>query len=74
MLDRTSLVITILGAINWLLVGLFQFDLVAYICGGQSAVISRIIYTVVGIAALWCISLLFRERQVSEADGASVRS
>ena len=62
MLDRTSLVITILGAINWLLVGLFQFDLVAYISGGQAAVVSRVIYTIVGIAGLWCISLLFRER------------
>ena len=62
MLDRTSLVITILGAINWLLVGLFQFDLVAYLCGGQAAVVSRVIYTIVGIAGLWCISLLFRER------------
>ena len=61
-LDRISLVITILGAINWLLVGLFQFDLVAYICGGQAAVISRVVYTIVGIAGLWCISLLFRER------------
>ena len=63
MLDRISLVVTIVGAINWLLVGLFQFDLVAYICGGQAAVISRVIYTIVGIAGLWCISLLFRERQ-----------
>ena len=62
MLDRISLVFTIVGAINWLLVGLFQFDLVAYICGGQAAVISRVIYTIVGIAGLWCISLLFRER------------
>ena len=62
MLDRTSLVITIIGAINWLLVGLFQFDLVAFICGGQTALLSRIIYTIVGIAGLWCISLLFRER------------
>ena len=62
MLDRTSLVITILGAINWLLVGLFQFDLVAYLCGGQAAVVSRVIYTIVGIAGLWCISLLFRVR------------
>ena len=61
-LDRISLVITIIGAINWLLVGLFQFDLVAYICGGQAAVISRVVYTIVGIAGLWCISLLFRER------------
>ena len=63
MLDRTSLVITILGAINWLLVGLFQFDLVAYICGGFTAVATPVIYTIVGIAGLWCISLLFRERR-----------
>ena len=66
MLDRTSLVITIIGAINWLLVGLFQFDLVAFICGGQTALLSRIIYTIVGIAGLWCISLLFRERVDAE--------
>lgn len=62
MLDNTSLVITILGAINWLLVGLFQFDLVAYICGGQTSTVSRIVYTIVGIAGLWCISLLFKEK------------
>lgn len=62
MLDRISLILTIIGGINWLLVGLFQFDLVAFIGGGQAAMISRIIYTVVGVAALWCISLLFRER------------
>jgi len=62
MLDRTSLIITIIGAINWLLVGLFKFDLVAYICGGQTAVISRVIYTIVGIAGLWCVTLLFRQR------------
>ncbi len=74
MLDRTSLVLTIIGAINWLLVGLFQFDLVAYICGGQGAVISRIIYTIVGIAGLWCISLLFRERDSHEGTEATARS
>ena len=68
MLDRTSLVLTIIGGINWLLVGLFRFDLVAYLFGGQAATISRVIYIIVGIAALWCISLLFRER-VSEPDG-----
>ena len=68
MLDRTSLVITILGAINWLLVGLFQFDLVAYICGGQAAVVSRVIYTIVGIAGLWCISLLFRDTDTVHED------
>ena len=74
MLDRTSLVLTIIGAINWLLVGLFQFDLVAYICGGQGAVISRIIYTIVGIAGLWCISLLFREREHHDGNEATARS
>ena len=67
MLDNTSLVITIIGAINWLLVGLFRFDLVAYICGGQAATISRIVYAVIGIAALWSISLLFRERTPVES-------
>lgn len=74
MLDRTSLILTIIGGINWLLVGLFQFDLVAYICGGQDAVISRIVYTIVGVAALWCISLLFRERHNEEAESARVHS
>ena len=71
MLDRTSLILTIIGGINWLLVGLFQFDLVAYICGGQNAVISRVIYTIVGIAALWCISLLFRERHNEHSEAAA---
>ena len=63
MVDRISLILVIIGAINWLLVGLFGFDLVAYICGGQTAVISRIIYTLVGVAGLWSISLLVRERE-----------
>lgn len=63
MIDRFSLILTIIGGINWLLVGLFQFDLVTYIFGGQDATLSRIVYAVVGIAALWCISLLFRERE-----------
>ncbi len=64
MLDRISLILVIIGAINWLLVGLFSFDVVAYVFGGQTAVLSRVIYTLVGVAGLWCISLLFREREV----------
>ncbi len=63
MLDRVSLLLVVIGALNWLLVGLFQFDAVAWLCGGQTAVISRIIYAVVGLAGLWCISLLFRDRE-----------
>lgn len=59
-IDKIALVLLIIGGLNWGLVGVFDFDLVAYICGGQDAVVSRIIYILVGIAALWCISLLFR--------------
>ena len=62
-MDRIALILTIIGGINWGLVGIFKFDLVAYICGGQTASVSRVIYTLVGLAALWCISLLFRERE-----------
>ena len=61
-LDRIALILTIVGALNWGSIGLFQIDIVAWICGGQSALISRIIYTVVALAGVWCISLLFRER------------
>ena len=59
-LDRIALALNIIGGINWGLIGIFKFDLVAAVCGGQTSVVSRIIYTLVGIAALWCISLLFR--------------
>ncbi|MEE1282150.1 MAG: DUF378 domain-containing protein [Acutalibacteraceae bacterium] len=62
MLDRIALTLLIIGGINWGSVGIFQFDLVAWLCGGQTGMISRIIYTLVGLSALWCISLLFRER------------
>ncbi len=64
-MDRLALILVIIGAINWLLVGLFQFDLVAWIFGGQATVLARIIYSIVGIAGLWSISLLFRKRERS---------
>jgi len=63
MFDNTALSLVIIGAINWLLIGLFGFDLVAFIFGGQGALISRIIYTVVGVAGLWTITLLFRDKE-----------
>lgn len=59
-LDKIALILTIIGGINWGLVGLFRFDLVAWIFGGQEAIISRIIYTVIALSSIWCISLLFR--------------
>ncbi|MCI5551383.1 MAG: DUF378 domain-containing protein [Christensenellales bacterium] len=70
-LDRIALLLAIIGAVNWGLVGVFQFDLVAFICGGQGAVISRVIYTLVAIAGLWCVSLLFRERDEVHEGGES---
>ena len=66
-MDRIALIITIIGALNWGSIGLFQFDLVAWICGGQSSLLSRIIYTVVGLAGVWCISLIFRARDSFES-------
>ena len=62
MLDRIALILAIIGGLNWGSIGLFRFDIVAWLFGGQDALISRIIYTLVAIAAIWCISLLFRER------------
>ena len=65
-IDTIALVLVIIGGLNWGSVGLFRFDLVAWAFGGQDATVSRVVYTLVGLAALWCISLLFRERD--EAD------
>lgn len=62
-MDMICLILTIIGAINWGLVGTAKFDLVAWICGGQTAVVSRIIYVLVGLAGLWCITMLFRRRK-----------
>ena len=66
MIDRIALILSIIGGLNWGLVGIFQFDLVAWIGGGQTGVISRIIYILVGLASIWCISLLFRDSDVLE--------
>ena len=62
-MDRIALVLAIIGGINWGSIGLFRFDIVARPFGGQTATVSRVIYTLVGLAALWCISLLFRGRE-----------
>lgn len=62
MIDKISLALVIIGAINWGSIGLFQFDIVAWIFGGQGAIVSRIIYTLVALAGIWCISMLFRNQ------------
>lgn len=66
-MDTLALILSIIGSLNWGLVGIFKFDLVAWLFGGQGSVLSRIVYTLVGLAGLWCISLLFRKGQ--HADG-----
>jgi uncharacterized membrane protein YuzA (DUF378 family) len=66
-MDRIALILTVIGALNGGSIGLFGFDIVAWICGGQTALLSRIIYTVVALAGVWCISLIFRARDSFEA-------
>lgn len=63
-MDTLALILSIIGSLNWGLVGIFKFDLVSWIFGGQAAVVSRIIYAVVGLAGLWCITMLFRRNQI----------
>lgn len=63
MLDRLALLLVVIGAINWGSVGLFQFDIVSWLFGGADSIISRVIFTLVAIAGLWCISLFFRRRE-----------
>ena len=69
MIDKIALILLIIGGLNWGSVGIFQFDMVAWLCGGQTGIVSRIIYTLVALAAVWCISLLFRENAITHEDG-----
>ena len=59
-LDKIALALSIIGGLNWGMIGLFNFDLVAFIGGGSGTWFSRVIYVIVGLAALWCLTLLFR--------------
>ena len=68
MLDKIALILTIIGALNWGSIGLFQFDVIAWIFGSQSATVSRIIYTLVALAGIWCISLLFRRDELMDRE------
>lgn len=61
MLDKISLALVIIGALNWGSIGLFKFDVVAWIFGGQTEPLSRIIYTVVALAGIYSISLMFKK-------------
>ena len=67
-MDMIALILSVIGCINWGLVGLFRFDLVAWLFGGAGSVISRIIYTLVGLAGLWCITFFFRKAASRDAE------
>ena len=61
-MDTIALILSIIGCANWGLIGLFRFDLVAWLFGGSGTLLARVVYTLVGLAGLWCISFLFRRR------------
>lgn len=63
-MDTIALILSIVGCINWGLVGVFQFDLVAWLFGGSGSLFSRLLYTVIALAGLWCISFLFRRKLI----------
>ena len=65
MVSKISLILVIIGALNWLMIGIFGYDIVGAIFGGQMAVVSRIVFTIVGLAGLWCITLLFSRNMAS---------
>lgn len=68
-MDKIALVIAIIGAINWGSIGLFSFDIVGWLFGGQGALVSRIVYTLVALAGIWLISMLFRTQDSVEPIG-----
>ncbi len=74
MLDKIALTLLIIGGLNWGSVGIFQFDLVAWICGGQTGIVSRIIYILVGLSAIWCITLLFKDTSDTVSDNTVTNS
>ena len=69
LMDKIALFLAVVGGLNWGSVGLFRFDAVAFLCGGATTILARIIYTLVGLSALWCITLLFRDTETSTGRG-----
>ena len=65
-INKIALIIAIIGTLNWGLVGLFSFDAVAWLTGGATTVLARIIYVIVALAGIWCISLLFMDNEEAE--------
>lgn len=68
MIDTLALILSIIGSLNWGLIGFLKFDLVAWLFGGQDALLSRIVYALVGLAGAWCITFLFRKSRCGVDD------
>ena len=66
MLDRLALILSVIAGINWGLVGLFRYDLVASLFGSSDAMPARVVYVILAAAAIWCVSLLFKENRILE--------
>lgn len=68
MIDKIALILVIIGGLNWGSIGIFNFDIVGWIFGGQTAMGSRIVFVIVALAAIWCITLLFRDTEAAHND------
>ncbi|MBQ8568724.1 MAG: DUF378 domain-containing protein [Oscillospiraceae bacterium] len=69
MMDKLSLALLVIGGLNWGLVGIFEFDLVAWLFGGAATLLSRVVYVLVALSAIWCITLFFRDRETAVSTG-----
>lgn len=67
-MDTIALILSIVGCLNWGLVGIFGFDLVAWLFGGSGSLFSRLVYTIVGLSGLWCTTFLFRKKTIVEGE------
>lgn len=67
-MDTLALLLAVIGCANWGLVGIFQFDLVAWLFGGAGSLIARLVYTLVFLSGLWCISFLFRPSAFADGE------
>ena len=67
-MDTIALILSVVGCLNWGLIGIFQFDLVAWVFGGQGSLFSRLVYTLVGLAGIWTATFLFRRHAYAEGE------
>ena len=67
-MDTIALILAVVGCLNWGLVGIFQFDLVAWLFGGAGSLFSRLIYTIVALSGLWCATFLFRRKAIMDGE------